>query len=324
MRVFGALLTLALASGMVVTPGAAAETSPAATAKTDCAQARLVDDPGHDPDNPPESEVVEEQTAEERILQELFDQHQLPQGMLVEGQDGKIHANLATGQVKIPVYVHVVSTGDTGKITDDTVRKQIAVLNNNFGAATGFAFVLRGTDRTDNQNWFQAVTASPAEKAMKTKLHKGRAGDLNLYFNNPGYKAPGDGKLLGIATWPKDYASSAALDGVVVKYNTVPGGAFKPYDQGKTATHEVGHWLGLYHTFQGGCEAPGDEVDDTPYEAEPAAGCPQGQDSCPAPGTDPVHNYMDYSDDSCMTTFSPGQAQRAADHWAAYRQPRSA
>jgi hypothetical protein len=82
-----------------------------------------------------------------------------------------------------------------------------------------------------------------------------------------------------------------------------------------TAVHEVGHWAGLYHTFQGGCDAPGDDVDDTAYEASAATGCPLNQpSSCPGETRfNPVENYMDYSDDACMKHFTPAQYQRIKD-----------
>jgi hypothetical protein len=65
--------------------------------------------------------------------------------------------------------------------------------------------------------------------------------------------------------------------------------------------------------------APGDEVDDTPFEASPAYGCPVGRNTCPAPGDDPVHNYMDYTDDACLTEFTSGQVARAHEIVPVYR-----
>ena len=99
----------------------------------------------------------------------------------------------------------------------------------------------------------------------------------------------------------------------------MPGGDVEPYNEGDTATHEVGHWLSLLHTFDNGCASPGDEVRDTPYEAERAFGCPLGRDTCVQPGNDPVENFMDYSDDPCMHEFTWGQSFRMLGAWYVVR-----
>jgi hypothetical protein len=219
----------------------------------------------------------------------------------------------ATASYVISVYFHVItSSSGEGNVTDARIARQMKVLNDGF-AGTGFSFVLAGTDRTANDEWYNMGYNSQAERRAKTALRKGTADDLNFYTTN-------GGGFLGWATWPHKYKSNAALDGVVLNHGSLPGGAITGFNEGDTATHEVGHWVGLYHTFQNGCSNVGDYVDDTPSERYPASGCPVGIDTCPGPGLDPVHNFMDYSDDPCMTEFTTGQAQRMSFYFLTYRQ----
>lgn len=214
----------------------------------------------------------------------------------------------------IPVRWHVVRSGTAasqGNIPDSMINQQITVLNNAY-QGTGFSFYLAGIDRTTNSTWYTRCYGS-GERKMKQALAIDPANNLNIYSCRP------SGGILGYATFPNSYAESSYMHGVVLLDQSLPGGTASPYNLGDTATHEVGHYLGLYHTFQGGCTAPGDSVSDTPFEASPAYGCPSGRDSCTSSGLDPITNFMDYTDDACMNTFTSGQTARMQQMVSTYK-----
>ena len=224
-------------------------------------------------------------------------------------------ATAAAASATIPVYVHVMrDAAGNGDVTDSQIAQQVAVLNSSFGGQggtgatdTGFSFTLAGTYRYNNTQWHQDKSSSTYRKQTR----KGGANALNIWLV--------DFDWLGIATFPWDYRRNPGVDGIRVQYTSLPGGSEANYDLGETATHEAGHWLGLYHTFQGGCTTTNDEVADTPAQSGSTYGCPEGRDSCSLPGLDPIHNYMDYSFDACYTNFSSGQSSRMSQMWTAYR-----
>ncbi|OJT19645.1 zinc metalloprotease [Archangium sp. Cb G35] len=228
-------------------------------------------------------------------------------------------AMAAVGSITINTYAHVINKGtgiSNGDIPDTMIANQMAVLNAAY-ANTPFRFNLVATTRTTNSTWYTAGPDTTAEAAMKNALRQGTADDLNMYFSSPG------GGLLGWATFPNWYAGAPKDDGVVILNSSLPGGSAAPYNLGDTGTHEVGHWLGLYHTFQGGCAKSttngGDYVSDTPAEKSAAFGCPTGRDTCNTTGLDPITNFMDYTDDACMDRFSAGQIARMDSFWSTYR-----
>jgi len=218
----------------------------------------------------------------------------------------------------VTLHIHVImSSSGLGNVSSTMIQSQVNVLNQDFNSLS-FQFVVKSVDFTSNDQWYTMGYGSNAESLAKNALRKGTAADLNVYFANIG------GGLLGWATFPADYSRFPKNDGVVVLSATLPGGTAAPYNLGKTATHEVGHWLGLYHTFQGGCRDGsngGDFVSYTPAERQPYYGCniTNVPDTCPSRGLDPIRNYMDYSNDVCMTEFSSGQAARAKSQWTAFR-----
>ncbi|GAB1525908.1 hypothetical protein RhiTH_009074 [Rhizoctonia solani] len=250
----------------------------------------------------------------------------------------KVNASMATQttlnamddfNVVIPVHWHAITSGKSiraGYIPMSQITESIKVLNKDF-SSTGFSFKLESSEYIPNEIWYDRVglTKDPRspeyvyQVEMKQALRLGGASALNVY--STGFTNTTNRRLLGFATFPSEYDYNPVDDGVVIRCSTVPGGMFYPFNQGKTLTHEVGHWLGLYHTFQGGCRGKGDLVSDTPAHANGTNGCPNIlPDTCPDhPGYDPIHNFMDYSDDACLNEFTPGQSRRMRDQFMTYR-----
>ncbi|WP_344192661.1 zinc metalloprotease [Acrocarpospora corrugata] len=238
----------------------------------------------------------------------------------VEGElRERLSSRVVAAQIDVPIWVHVLTDGQRGA-SDSAVKGQVATLNTAYGGGfggtdTGIRFVLKGITRTRNQAWFRDPLGH--EEPMKTLLRRGGGETLNLFVGQLSEL------VLGYATYPHWFPDTPRLDGVVIDWRSLPGGALRNFDRGFTGVHEIGHWFGLLHTFENGCEAPGDSVDDTPAEGHPTDGCPSAKDSCPGiPGTDPIHNYMDYSFDRCMSEFTPGQSERMRQMWTAYRIPK--
>jgi hypothetical protein len=231
-------------------------------------------------------------------------------------RQGVTAAEAAATGGSVPVYVHVMADKySNGNVTNTQIADQISVLNKTFGgqelvgtaANTGFTFTLAGTDRYYNSTWH----ADRQSTTYRAKTRLGGANALNIWLV--------DFKYLGIATFPWDYAANPKIDGIRVHFDSLPGGSIANYNLGETATHEAGHWFGLYHTFQGGCTSTNDEVADTPAQGSATNGCPEGRDSCTLAGLDPIHNYMDYSYDSCYNQFTSNQSSRMSSMFAAYR-----
>ena len=226
---------------------------------------------------------------------------------------------------RIPVVVHIIkNTSGSGEISDAMVQSQIDVLNEDFQAIAGtlgengndarIEFFLATTDpngnpttgitRSVNNTWY-----SDGGSYWDT-LRWNPFEYLNIYTNNT--------NALGyVPTLPSNGIVGANSDRVVVLWSAFGRNApiGPPFHLGRTATHEVGHYLGLYHTFDFGCGTAscyttGDRICDTPGEANPVFGCPAFSDQCAGGGQDPFHNYMDYSDDICYQEFTLEQINR--------------
>ena len=236
-----------------------------------------------------------------------------------------------TAPLTIKVHFHVITDGKNGIVGADVLERSIAKLNQTFGGGeggfpTGIQFVWANAVNGQpivykNRSWYSAKPGSKAEAEMKQTIASKPENNphhvFNIYTNSPGVYF--GGTLLGWATFPWELAGNPLMDGVVMNHIALAHDGSTSYNSGDVVAHEAGHWLGLYHTFQGGCTGStsydgttglGDLVGDTAPESSSASGCPVGRDTCAGDGVDPIHNYMDYTSDTCQTGFTSGQNDR--------------
>ncbi len=318
-----AALGLALAASL----GTAAPTSTASAAPdpecdpvSDLSSARSI----HGPSNGEDANSVT--AAEARRIQALI---QRRAGKM--RAQGRLTTARVDGRIVVRTFIHVITRNNgSGAPTPKQLRQQMGVINKAYSgesarssAKTPFRFRVAGIDYTRNSRWYdwnltRDFSDEDAEaKAAKRALHRGGRSALNIYIAGLG------SGLLGYATFP--WGGPVKLDGLVLLNESLPGGSAAPYNYGDTAPHEIGHWLGLFHTFENGCEAPGDYIKDTPYQDDGAnifycgGNSDFGADTCPQPGLDPVHNFMSYGTDACINRFSPLQGRRQVLVWRLFR-----
>lgn len=283
-------------------------------------------------------EYFADQLAHDPMLKAHHEELEELTQRFVATYDGKVSTRAV---VTIPVVFHVVYNTAAQNVSDAQIAAQLKVLNDDFRKLNAdaanvpaefksvaadvevqFVMAKRTPDGSTTNGIERRETTVPLFTDDKVKRFADGGLDtwtatkyLNVWLCNLG------GNLLGYATFPSSLAGSPATDGVVCLYSSVPGGTAAPYNKGRTATHEVGHWLNLYHTFQGGCNKSakgGDGVADTPAESSSAFGCPTGRNTCPTiAGNDPTSNYMDYTDDACMNFYSLDQKARVQSIFAA-------
>jgi hypothetical protein len=231
----------------------------------------------------------------------------------------------ADGKLEIPVVVNVLYRTSAENISDAQIQSQIDVLNEDYNATNAdvtntpsifsgvvadvdVRFVLAAVNRkyANKRSW---STNDDMKKSSKGGIDPtDPAHNLNIWSVNK--MTSGGSTILGYAQFP---GGNPATDGVVIGYNFFgrTGTVSAPFDKGRTATHEVGHWMNLRHIW-GDATCGTDYVDDTPFHNTANYGCPAAghKSTCSGTPVEMTMNYMDYTDDACMYMFSQGQKNR--------------
>ena len=271
-------------------------------------------------------EAVQLQIKSDPLFQKRLEQQELFTRNFVKIREEQ--RNAPSVRIEVPVVVHVLYNTPEENISDAQILSQIDVLNEDFNlrnadrnqipgiftdvtADVGVTFVLKQIIRKESNK-----TTWPANDGMKYSTRGGSntvdpANNLNIWVCDLA-------KYLGYAYYP---GINPELDGIVVWYKAFgrTGTLAAPYDKGRTATHEVGHYLNLRHIW-GDATCGTDLVDDTPQHTTYNFGCPTFPHYSNCTGTpvaEMTMNYMDYTDDPCMYMFSNGQKSRMLALFAA-------
>lgn len=220
----------------------------------------------------------------------------------------------------IQVHWHVIYSVNRSKLsgfmTFESIKDSINTLNSDFSQTFEFLFNLSTVEWIDNDYWYwQLGPGTDEEIQMKKEQRRGSSAALNVYST-------------GFVLETRGFSSSiqdifSFMDGIVVNHRALPGGDLTGFTQGKTLTHEVGHWLGLYHPFEGGCSFPNDLADDTRPQKEPSIECVLTKTCMESDFDDKdfykemnrdnpydaVHNLMNYGNDECLFEFTTNQKQ---------------
>ena len=196
-----------------------------------------------------------------------------------------------------------------GLVSTEVIEEQTEVLNNAYNDF-GYTFVTSNIDSAVNAGWYYATDSHKFETGQwdNTDQYLAMAQAMTIDVTQSiNYFWTGARQTSGLGVHPWSFPEDDSRHGLFCGNYTIPGGE-PGLNLGITGVHEVGHYLGLYHTFENGCSSPGDEVEDTPYQSEANYSCPTSNYSCGS--YDDIGNYMDYMDDECLTHFTQGQKDR--------------
>jgi len=257
--------------------------------------------------------VMQRHGVGEEVKRSLAQTMTLDQMKKLEERGESFRSDMGSAQIPLKYFICDVpgSTTISNSITDDMLAKQTQAMNDAFaGNIACPAQTTYPTDKADTKISFKQIGI---ERVQHNSCRMDCNNQVQEMVREVVPREKGMIKavlcatnLLGRASFPDTDDSMRVL---LITPGSVPGGTIANYNTGATLTHEMGHYVGLYHTFQYGCDVAGDSVDDTSPQQSATSGCPSyKKTSCGS--KDNIHNFMDYSYDKCMCSFTNGQVNR--------------